>query len=58
MQFSCWGGVIHSFIHSFISKYFRLQLCLLSKNLKPALQFLDSDITDLSREVLFLLPTH
>ncbi|XP_041362938.1 COP9 signalosome complex subunit 3-like [Gigantopelta aegis] len=26
------------------------QLCLLSKNLKPALQFLDSDITDLSRE--------
>ncbi|XP_025083044.1 COP9 signalosome complex subunit 3-like [Pomacea canaliculata] len=26
------------------------QLCLLSKNLKPALQFLDVDITDISRE--------
>ncbi|ESO89010.1 hypothetical protein LOTGIDRAFT_205728 [Lottia gigantea] len=26
------------------------QLCLLSKNMKPALQFLDNDITDISRE--------
>ena len=28
-----------------------LQLCLMSKNLKPALEFLDVDITEISTEV-------
>jgi len=27
------------------------QLCLLAKNFKPALQFMDVDITDISKEV-------
>lgn len=31
------------------------QLCLASKCLKPALQFLDVDITDISREVCMIL---
>jgi len=30
-----------------------LQLCLLAKCMKPALQFLDVDITDISKEVRF-----
>ena len=29
------------------------QLCLLAKNVKPALKFLDKDVTEISREVLY-----
>jgi len=32
-----------------------VQLCLLAKCMKPALQFLDVDITDISKEVCHLL---
>ena len=37
---------IKPYIHVFV-----FQLCLLSKNMKPALQFMDVDITDISKEV-------
>ena len=37
---------------------FTFQLCLLSKNMKPALQFMDVDITDISKEVGAFILAH
>lgn len=38
-----------------ILRWILLQLCLLAKNLKPALPFMEVDITDISKEVLLAI---